>query len=60
MASAVHFSGILPFINRSRNAAVADVFPADAFERKHDHLEFVSSPFRRRDYGLFGFLAGVA
>jgi hypothetical protein len=39
--------------------AVVDAFPADAFEREYDHLEFVSSPFRRRDYGLFGFLAGV-
>jgi hypothetical protein len=39
--------------------AVVDAFPADAFEREHGHLEFVSPPFRRRDYGLFGFLAGV-
>jgi hypothetical protein len=35
--------------------AVRDAFPADAFEREHDHVEFVSSPFRRRRYGLFGF-----
>lgn len=38
---------------------VVDAFPADAFEKRHDHVEFVSSPFRTRDYGLFGFLAGV-
>ena len=39
---------------------VADAFPADAFEREHDHVELLSSPFRLRDYGLFGFLASRA
>lgn len=34
---------------------IIDSFPADGFEKEHDHVEFVSSPFRSRDYGLFGF-----
>jgi hypothetical protein len=38
---------------------VDDAFPADAFEREHYQVEFVSSPFRRRNYALFGFLADV-
>jgi hypothetical protein len=36
-----------------------DSFPADSFEKEHDHVEFASAPFRNRNYGLFGFLAGV-
>lgn len=39
--------------------AAVNAFPADPFEKEHDHVEFVSAPFRRRHYGLFDFLAGV-
>jgi hypothetical protein len=39
--------------------AVPGAFPADSFEKEQYNVDFVSPPFRRRDYGLFGFLAGV-
>ncbi len=39
--------------------AVRDAFPADDWEKGHYGKAFVSAPFRSRDYGLFGFLAGV-
>jgi hypothetical protein len=39
--------------------AVLEAFPADAFEKEHHRSNFVSSPFRDRHYGLFGFLADV-
>jgi hypothetical protein len=29
------------------------------YEREQYNVDFVSPPFRRRNYGLFGFLAGV-
>jgi hypothetical protein len=38
---------------------VTNAFPADDFEREQYKLEKVDSPFRWRDYGLFGFLADV-
>jgi hypothetical protein len=39
--------------------AVLRAFPADSFERTHDNIDLVSPPFRTRNYGLFGVLAGV-
>jgi hypothetical protein len=39
--------------------AALNAFPSDDFEKRTDQVDFVSPPFRRRDYGLFGFLAGV-
>ena len=36
-----------------------DAFPADDWEKGHYGKAFVSAPFRSRDYGLFGFFAGV-
>lgn len=35
------------------------MFPADEFERRYFNTDFMSQPFRIRNYGLFGFLAGV-
>ena len=43
----------------NRWTVVRSAFPADDFEKKHYSINFVSSPFRHRQYGLFGFLAGV-
>jgi hypothetical protein len=42
-----------------RWAAVFNAFPSDQIEKNLYNLEFLSSPFRARDYRLFGFLAGV-
>src|SRR5947208_6314078 len=42
-----------------RWTAVRNSFPASTFEKEFHEVEFLSSPFRRRDYRLFGFLAGV-
>ena len=54
------FSWVEVYAPAGRNwKAIFNAFPADAFQREHDHIEFVSYPFRWRDYGLFGFLAGV-
>src|SRR5580704_8525539 len=39
--------------------AVRHAFPTSAFERSVSLPDFVSVPFRTRDYGLFGFLANV-
>ena len=39
--------------------AVRNAFPSDDWERSHYGRAFVSAPFRNRNYGLFGFLAGV-
>ena len=43
----------------SRWIAARNVFPADDVERQLYDRPFYSAPFRRRMYGLFGFLAGV-
>jgi hypothetical protein len=39
--------------------AVRYAFPTSAWERSLNMPDFVSVPFRTRDYGLFGFLANV-
>jgi hypothetical protein len=43
----------------SRWIAARNVFAADENERELWDRPFYSAPFRRRTYGLFGFLAGV-
>jgi len=43
----------------NRWIAVRNAFPATESEKKFYGIEFLSSPFRMRHYGLYGFLAGV-
>jgi hypothetical protein len=38
---------------------IGDVFPLGEFDRKWHKKDFGSSPFDVRNYGMFGFLAGV-
>ena len=46
-------------LETNRWTAVWDAFPSTAFEKGLNYPDFVWQPFRTRDYGLFGFLAGV-